>query len=133
MDNANKKSKGKLIMGVVALAVVIAALVGAYFLFSQKPTQGAKTVTVEVVNLEGQSTEHTYHTDAEYLGQLLIDEGLAEGETSEYGLFITTVDGITVEGNQWWAISKSGEMTTTGADTTPIEDGDHFELTLSVW
>ena len=135
MENAKTPSKKKLILGVAALVLVIAALIGVYFALSPKPAQGAKTVTVEVIPLEGESKEHVYHTDAEYLGQLLLEEELAEGTTSEYGLYITAVDGIQADesANQWWAISKSGEMTTTGADTTPIADGDHFELTLSVW
>ena len=125
MENAKTPSKKKLLLGVLALVLVIGALIGVYFAFSPKPTQGAKTVTVEVIPLEGEGKEYTYHTDAEYLGQLLLEEEL----------YITAVDGIPADesANQWWAISKSGEMATTGVDTTPIADGDHFELTLSVW
>lgn len=135
MENAKAPSKKKLVLGIVALVLVIAALAGVYFALSPKPVQGAKTVTVEVIPLEGESREHVYHTDLEYLGQLLLEEELVEGNESEYGLYITAVDGIAADesANQWWAISKSGEMTTTGVDATPIADGDHFELTLSVW
>ena len=135
MENAKTPSKKKLLLGVLALVLVIGALIGVYFAFSPKPTQGAKTVTVEVIPLEGEGKEYTYHTDAEYLGQLHLEEELIEGTESEYGLYITAVDGIPADesANQWWAISKSGEMATTGVDTTPIADGDHFELTLSVW
>ena len=47
-------------------------------------------------------------------------------------MFITTVDGETADESkeQWWCITKSGEMVNTGADQTPIQDQDIFELTL---
>ena len=47
-------------------------------------------------------------------------------------MFITTVDGETADDSkeQWWCITKGGEMVNTGADQTPIQDQDQFELTL---
>ena len=47
--------------------------------------------------------------------------GLIEGEDSEYGLFVKTVDGITAnEDNQeWWSLTIDGEMAMTGVDSTP--------------
>ena len=32
---------------------------------------------------------------------------------------------------QWWCFTKGGEMLETGVDTTPIADGDAFEITLT--
>ena len=31
---------------------------------------------------------------------------------------------------QWWCLTKGGEMVNTSADLTPIADGDRYELTL---
>ena len=64
----------------------------------------------------------------------LDEQKLIEGTESEYGIYIKTVDGITAneENQEWWCITKGGETLFTGADTTPIADGDHFELTLTV-
>ena len=58
---------------------------------------------------------------------------VAEGTESAYGLFITTVDGETADDSlqQWWCITRSGEMLSTGADQTPIADGEQYELTLT--
>ena len=55
-----------------------------------------------------------------------------DGESGEYGLFITTVDEETADDSkqQWWCITKGGEQVTTSADQTPVSDGDAFELTL---
>ena len=119
----------------IALCVLLAA---AAFVSCKKETQkGAKTITVDIVTPDGDSTKTTtvtIHTDAEYLRGALDQEKLIEGTESEYGIYIKTVNGITAnEDNQeWWCITKGGETLFTGADTTPIADGDHYELTLTV-
>ena len=45
------------------------------------------------------------------------------------------VDGVEADDSksQWWCITKDGEQVNTGVDATPIEDGDHYELTLSTY
>lgn len=116
-----------------ALAVVALLLLGIWYVNCPQGQAGDKTITVEVVHADESSREFTYQTSEEFLGPVLIEEGLAQGEESTYGLFITTVDGETAEGNQWWCITQDGQMVETGADTTPIADGDHFELTMSVY
>lgn len=128
---ANKKAAPAL----AALAVAAALMLGLWYFTRPEPSQGDKTITVEVVHGDQSAREFTYHTDAEYLGQVLIQEKLVEGEDSQFGLYITTVDGETAQEseNQWWCITQEGEMVNTGADTTPIQDGDHFELTLSTY
>lgn len=125
----------KTLFAVAALAVVAALMLGLWY-FTRPETQvGDKTVVVEVVHADGNSREFTCQTDEEYLGPLLLEEKLAEGEQGAYGLFITTVDGETAQDSlrQWWCITKEGERVDTGADTTPIADGDHFELTMSTY
>ena len=125
----------KTLFAVAALAVVAALMLGLWY-FTRPETQvGDKTVVVEVVHADGNSREFTCQTDEEYLGPLLLEEKLAEGEQGAYGLFITTVDGETAQDSlrQWWCITKEGERVDTGVDTTPIADGDHFELTLSTY
>lgn len=116
-----------------ALVVVALLLLGIWYVNRPQGQAGDKTITVEVVHADESSREFTYQTSEEFLGPVLIEEGLVQGEESTYGLFITTVDGETAEGNQWWCITQDGQMVETGADTTPIADGDHFELTMSVY
>ena len=125
----------KTIFAVAALAVAAALMLGIWYFTRPQTQAGAKTVAVEVVHSDGSSKEFTYHTDAEYLGELLLAEKLVEGDDSGFGLFITTVDGETAQDSlrQWWCITKDGEQTETGADTVPIADGDHFELTMSTY
>lgn len=118
-----------------AAALVVAALLLLGLWYGNRPQgqAGDKTITVEVVHADESSREFTYQTSEEFLGPVLLEEGLVQGEEGAYGLFITTVDGETAEGNQWWCITQDGQMVETGADTTPIADGDHFELTMSVY
>ena len=44
--------------------------------------------------IHGDQTENVFEfdTDAKYLGEVLESENLVDGESGEYGLFITTVD-----------------------------------------
>lgn len=90
------------------------------------------TVTVTVVHGDGSSKDFTVKTDKEMLGEALTDEKLVDGEDGPYGLFIKTVDGETAdEANQeWWCLTKGGESVETGVDSTPVEDGAAYELTL---
>ncbi len=126
------KEKKKVIVAVVALIAAIAVFAGVYFAFGRPETSaGSKTVTIEVAAPDYSNT-HKIKTDAEFLGDALKEEGIIEGEESQYGLFITSVDSIKADDSkqQWWCITKGGADVMTGVDVTPIADGDTFELTL---
>ena len=128
-----KKSNKKILLAVAALVVAVAVLLGVYFVTRPAPQQGGKTIAVQVVLLDGESSDYTIQTDEEYLRGALESIDLIEGSESEYGLFVTTVNGVTVDDSkqQWWCFTQDGEMLMTGVDTTPIADGDHFEITLT--
>ena len=112
-----------------------ACLLAAVLYIQTRPetTAGAKTIDVVVVHGDGTQASFQYQTDAQYLGDVLTENGLVEGSESSYGLFITTVDGETADDSlqQWWCITREGEMLSTGADQTPIADGEQYELTLT--
>ena len=116
-------------------AILVILCIGAGILFhtnKPKTTAGAKEVEIVVTHSDKTENRFTYQTDAEYLAEVLLETGLAEGEQSSYGLFIQMVDGETADNNnqEWWCITKGGEQVNSGADTLPIADGDQFELTL---
>ena len=83
---------------------------------------------------DGSNREFSLKTDEAYLGNALVEGKVVEDNQGAYGLYILTADGETAneDSQEWWQITKSGEKLNTGADSTPIEDGDHFELTLTV-
>ena len=125
------KKKSTISAAVVLVLVVVAAGL-LYMKFKPGTTAGEKEVEITVVHGDESQTTFTYDTDAEYLGEVMQDVELVEGEKGEFGLFIKTADGETADESkqQWWCITKGGEQVNTSADTTPIQDGDKFELTL---
>lgn len=127
-----KTHKKQIIIGAVILVVLLAVMGGLYALFMPKGHSGAKHITIEVVLLDQSSQDYEISTDAAYLGQALKAQKLIEGEDGPYGMYITAVAGVTADEQleQWWCITQNGGIVNTGADTTPIADGDHFELTL---
>ena len=134
MNNKGEKGSKKIIIAAAALIAVVAVLLLVWKLQAPKGQAGSKTVVVEVVHGDGSNREFSLKTDEAYLGSALVEGKVVEDNQSSYGLYILTADGETAdEGNQeWWQITKNGEKLNTGADSTPIEDGDHFELTLTV-
>ena len=93
-----------------------------------------KTIAFQVVHKDGSTQDFEISTTAGTLREALEEEGLIAGEESSYGLYVETVDGETAdEGNQeWWCLTKGGEMWNYGVDDTQIQDGDAFEFTLTV-
>jgi hypothetical protein len=126
------KHRRKVLLSVVALALVMAAVCVVYIAFGPKASSGQKNIEVEVVFAADDTKTWEITTDAEYLRQALEQENLVAGTESEYGLFITTVDGVTADESQqqWWCVTKGGEDVYTGVDSTAIADGDHYEITL---
>ncbi len=126
----NMKNK-KLLIAVIALVAVVAILLGVYFATREQPSEGDKTITVTVIHGDKKEKTVTYHTSEEYLGPVLLAEGLVEGEQAQYGLYIKVVDGeqaIYEIDNAYWSLYIGEEPATTGADLTPIHDGDTFKL-----
>lgn len=92
--------------------------------------EGAKQIQVEV-KAEDKSITFTLYTDAETLADALIAHSLIYGEDSQYGIYIKEVNGISADYDKdgyYWAVYKNGEYLMTGADTSVIEDGEHYEL-----
>ena len=116
----------------MVLLVAVAAI--CWFLFAPDAVAGSKTIEVDVTHGDGSVKTFEIHTDAEYLREALEQEDLVAGTESEFGLYMMTVDGETVDESQqeWWGYTKSGEMVNYGVDTCPIEDGDHYEFTFNI-
>ncbi len=123
-------------VALLAGAFLVVAVVFGMVFFALRPTgsEGTKDFTLEVILADGSSTEHKISTDAEFVGEALVEEGLLAGTMGDYGMFITAVNGITAnEANQeWWCLTIGGESSLYGVDQVPVTDGGHYELTLMV-
>ena len=92
-----QKNKKVLIIAAVVLILIAAAL---FFIEGSKkpvPIEGAKTITVTVMQEGVENKVFTIHTDAEFLRGALEQEKLVEGTESQYGLYVTTVGGVAVD------------------------------------
>lgn len=130
------KKKTKIIAALVAVLAVIAVFGLIYHVFGPRAQQGTKSYTVEVVGSDGSSKTYQGRTDAEYLSGLM-DELQAEGDfsydgtSSDYGLFITAINGETADYDKdgaYWSIYVNGEYGQYGADQQPVADGDAFRF-----
>lgn len=119
------------IVSIIAFILIIAALLGIYFATREQPSEGDKTITVDIIYDDVIKTVEL-NTDAENLGDAMMAEGLMEGSGGPYGIYVTAVDGRVADESiqEWWNITKDGEYVDTGVDLTIITDGDNYEFTL---
>ncbi len=85
--------------------------------------EGETSFTFSVVDGNGAETAFTIRTDKKTVGDALTELGLIAGEESQYGLYVKTVNGITVDydkDGKYWAFYINGEYGTAGADMTDI-------------
>lgn len=123
----------KKILGVGLLVLLIVAMVVVYFTFKEKPVVGSKSITIEVVNSEKESTVYELKTDAEYLkGAMDEAEGLEySGEEGDYGIMIDTVNGekaVYEENGAYWGFYVNDEYCNYGIEEQPVNDGDAFRI-----
>ena len=124
----------KTILILVILAVVLGAMLAAYQTFGPNATAGEKTITVNVDHIVGDDRAFTYTTDAAFLRDVLEEQGLISGTESQYGMWVTTVDGETADEaqQQWWSFDVNGAFSQYGVDDQPIADGDVFDFSIHV-
>ena len=69
---------------------------------------------------------HVKLTDKIRDGGVWADQGVIAGENSSYGLYVKTVNGITLDydtDGMYWAFYINGEYAQTGVDATGVENG----------
>lgn len=88
--------------------------------------QTEKSFTLLIVDPDGKETTMELSSNKETVGEALTDLNLIQGEESSYGLYVKTVNNITVDYDKdklYWAFYIDGEYAQTGVDSTPLEDG----------
>lgn len=96
---------------------------------NENPNSGEKAFTFTVVDKEGKETTFDISSDKQTVGEALMDEGLIAGEEGEYGLYVKTVNGITLDYEKdgyYWSFYIDGEYAMTGVDQTDITDGSTY-------
>lgn len=121
----------KKILWVIIAVLLVAALAVAYFLTRPSGTMGLKEFTLVIVHKDGVEKKMEMRSDAEFLGPVLQEKGIIEGDMGDYGLYIKKVDGekaVYEEDNAYWAFYVGEEYAALGIDKTPIEDGATYKL-----
>lgn len=98
---------------------------------SKQLGEGSTKFTFSVVDKEGNETQFEIHTDQETVGEALLELELIDGEESEYGLYVKTVNGITVDYDKdgvYWAFYVNDEYAQAGVDSTTITEGDRYSF-----
>jgi len=92
-------------------------------------SEGTKEFTLEVTDDNGNVTSLTIKTDESTVGAALLNEGIIDGDVSDFGLMVLFVNGVRAdyfEDGAWWAFYIDGEMAMEGVDTTEIEEGKTY-------
>ena len=127
----SKKTKNAVIAA-VALVLVIAVAVGAYFLTRPETEIGEKSITFTIVDNEKVEKDFLIKTNEEYLAKALEAEGLITYDTA--GLY-TTINGVTADYNAdgaWWAIYIGDEMASVGLNEIPVTDGGEYGAVYTI-
>lgn len=128
-------NKKKVILGTGILVALIVAMTLIWTNFREKPVEGIKEITIEVVDSEGESIVYELKTDAKFLAEAM-EEAKKDGLTFEtkdgaYGLEVLSVNGeqaIYAEDNAYWGFFVNDDYCENGISQQPVEDGDAFEI-----
>ena len=93
--------------------------------------EGSTEFTFTVVDTEGNETQATIKTDKATVGEALLELGLIAGEDGDYGLYVKTVNGTTLDydtDGKYWAFYVDGEYALTGVDSTEITAGSVYSF-----
>lgn len=96
--------------------------------------EGDTTFAFTVVDADGKTTAYTVHTDEQTVGAALLDCGLIAGEQGDYGLYVKTVAGTTLDydtDGMYWAFYENDGYAVAGVDATAIVAGTTYSLRAS--
>lgn len=127
--------KAKTILAAVVLALVAVGMFFAYEQFKPKPQEGAKSIEVVVVHKDGTERSFPVNTDAEYLAEVLVSEGIVEDNQTEYGLYILVADGEYADyeaDGGWWSVYEGDTQSAFGASELPIRDGGLYKVVYTI-
>ena len=93
--------------------------------------EGSKSFELTILDKEGVTHAYLIRTDAEMVGQALIELELIDGEEGQYGMYIKSVLGQVLDyetDQMYWAFYVGGEYALTGVDQTPIQADTAYML-----
>lgn len=125
--------KTRILLPALVLVLMLTMLCGCA---KDKASNGNEIAfTLTVTHSDKSQKEFEITTTETNLRRALEQENLISGQESEYGLFVTTVDGETADYSKdegWWCLTKDGEQTAEGVDGCTVADGDEYGFTYTI-
>lgn len=93
--------------------------------------EGATEFTFVAVGPDGVEVTATVRTDNTIVGEALVELGLIAGHEGPYGLYVDTVNGVTLTWStdkMYWSFYIDGEYAMTGVDKTEIVPGSTYTI-----
>lgn len=91
--------------------------------------EGQTKFFFDVINAAGETTHFEISTDETTVGAALLNLSLIAGDDGDYGLYVKTVNGETLDydkDGKYWAFYVDGEYASTGVDQTDIQEGSAY-------
>ena len=128
-NRTSKVSVLRSLIMVVLIAAMVLSLTACGGKNETPANTGTKSFTFTVVDPDGNTESFNIQSEAKTVGEALIAEGLIEGEEGPYGLYVKTVNGITLDyetHGMYWAFYVNGEYGMSGCELTDIVDGAEY-------
>lgn len=93
--------------------------------------QGNLSFSFSAFDKNGNESKFIVKTNKTTVGEALVDAGLISGDDGQYGLYVKTVNGITLDWDtdkMYWSFFVNGEYAMSGVDTTNIEAGASYSF-----
>lgn len=102
---------------------------------SQQADQPGELIETKatITDADGNTTSYTVQipaADATALAVLEATDAEVVTENSQYGTYITAINGITAEGNSGWVYTVNGEQVMEAVDVCPVAAGDTVEFSF---
>ena len=118
----------KKLIGIGAIIIAIAVLLGIYFTFGAKPSKGSKLITIQVATNDGTFLYIT-QTDAEYLKEVMDEtEGLTYETTDGMVMVVNGIRADYVLDGAYWAFYVNDDYCNYGIADQPVNDQDNFRI-----
>ena len=92
---------------------------------------GKTKLSFVAVDLKGNETEFQVKTDKATVGEALAEHNIIAGEEGSYGLYVKTVNGITLDFDKdgtYWAFYVDGKYAEKGVDQTEINENSVYSF-----
>lgn len=102
---------------------------------SQQADQPGELIETKatITDADGNTTSYTVQipaADATALAVLEATDAEIATENSQYGTYITAINGIAAEGNSGWVYTVNGEQVMEAVDVCPVAAGDTVEFSF---